>query len=335
MGKKEDTRVDRILMRIKQIPRGSVATYGDIDLRAPRLVGRVLSMIDVGIPWQRVVRADGSLPIGDRQRDLLLKERVPMKGNRVDLVVARIGFDESPIAAAPRRSTKTRVPRQSRASNERRQQARRISLTAAIDEVKKRDPALAHLVEVVGPIAHRPRNPDGHFGALVRAIVYQQLAGAAARAIHARVRATVHGDLTPKALLDVPDATLRAAGLSAAKLASLRDLSTKVFDGTVVLDGTAKLSDDEIVTRLTTVRGIGRWTAEMYLMFELRRLDVWPVDDLGVRQGYGLAWGLREAPSAKKLEPLGERFRPYRSIAARYCWEAVALFRRGTDPSLR
>jgi DNA-3-methyladenine glycosylase II len=208
-------------------------------------------------------------------------------------------------------------------------------LSAAINEVKKRDPVLANLVALVGPIAHRQRNPDGHFGALVRAIVFQQLAGAAARAIHERVRAAVDGALTPKALADVPDRTLRAAGLSAAKLASLRDLSSKVLDGTVLLEGTSRLPDEEIIARLTTVRGIGRWTAEMYLMFELRRPDVWPVDDLGVRQGYGLAWGLRATPTAKELAPLGERFRPYRSVVARYCWEAVALFRRGTDPSLR
>jgi DNA-3-methyladenine glycosylase II len=211
----------------------------------------------------------------------------------------------------------------------------RTSLAAAIAEVKRRDPVLTNLVELAGPIKHRPRNPDGHFGTLVRAIVFQQLAGAAARAIHERVRATVRGDLTPRALARVPDRKLRAAGLSAAKLASLRDLSSKVIDGTVVLDGSAKLTDEEIIERLTTVRGIGRWTAEMYLMFELRRLDVWPVDDLGVRQGYGLAWKLPAAPTAKELKPLGDRFRPYRSIVARYCWEAAALFRRGTDPSLR
>ena len=83
-----------------------------------------------------------------------------------------------------------------------------------------------------------------------------------------------------------------------------------------------------------TVRGIGRWTAEMYLMFELRRLDVWPVDDLGVRQGYGLAWGIDPPPGASRLEPLGDRFRPYRSVAARYCWEAVAIARRA-DTALR
>jgi 3-methyladenine DNA glycosylase/8-oxoguanine DNA glycosylase len=114
----------------------------------------------------------------------------------------------------------------------------------------------------------------------------------------------------------------------------LRDLSAKVIDGTVDLDKSAK-PDDEIIASLVTVRGIGRWTAEMYLMFELRRLDIWPVDDLGVHQGYGLAWQVDPAPSAKELGPLGDRFRPYRSIVARYCWEAVALYRGGTDPSLR
>jgi DNA-3-methyladenine glycosylase II len=307
MGTREDARIDGILSRVRQVPKGRVATYGDIDPHAPRLVGRVLSMMDDGVPWHRVVRADGSLAMGDHQRQLLLKERVPMKGDRVDLRAARVGAKPS----------------------------RGISLADAIHEAKRRDRALAHLVALAGPIAHRPRNPDGHFGALVRAIVFQQLAGAAARAIHARVRATVRGPLTPKALANVPDRTLRAAGLSANKLASLRDLCSKVLDGTVILDGSAKLTDDEIIARLTTVRGIGRWTAEMYLMFELRRIDVWPVDDLGVRQGYRLAWGLRSVPTAKELAPLGDRFRPYRSIAARYCWEAVALFRRGTDPALR
>ena len=95
------------------------------------------------------------------------------------------------------------------------------------------------------------------------------------------------------------------------------------------------MSDEEIIARLVTVRGIGRWTAEMYLMFELRRLDVWPVDDLGVRQGYGLAWSLDTPPTPRELQPLGDRFRPYRSVVARYCWEAVALVRQGTDPALR
>jgi DNA-3-methyladenine glycosylase II len=212
----------------------------------------------------------------------------------------------------------------------------RTSLQAAIDEVATRDPVLAQLVARVGRITHRPRDPDGPFGALVRAIVYQQLAGRAAEAIHGRLRTTVGEALTPAMVAVAPDPALRAGGLSANKLASIRDLSAKVLDGTVGLSRTSARSDEELIARLVTVRGIGRWTAEMYLMFQLRRLDVWPVDDLGVRQGYALAWQLDPAPTPKKLEPLGDRFRPYRSIAARYCWAADPLLRPGsTEPTLR
>ena len=211
-----------------------------------------------------------------------------------------------------------------------------VSLQAAIDEVASRDPVLADLASRAGPIRHRPRDPDGPFGALARAIVFQQLAGPAANAIYGRVRATVGDALTPETLNAASDAALRAAGLSANKLASLRDLAAKVLDGTVVLTRTSRRSDDELIERLTTVRGIGRWTAEMYLMFQLRRLDVWPVDDLGVRQGYALAWNIDPPPTPKQLEPLGDRFRPYRSIVARYCWAAVPLLRPGgTAASLR
>ena len=205
---------------------------------------------------------------------------------------------------------------------------------AAIEEVAARDPVLAHLVELAGPIEHRPPDPDGYFGALVRSIVFQQLAGRAAQTIYQRVHLAVGGRITPEALTAAPDEVLRAAGLSANKLASLRDLSARVLDGTVDLPHVAQLRDDEIVAELVTVRGIGRWTAEMFLLFQLRRLDVWPVDDPGVRQGYGLAWSI-PPPTAKELGPLGDRFRPYRSIVARYCWEAVHLYRGGTDPSLR
>jgi DNA-3-methyladenine glycosylase II len=210
-----------------------------------------------------------------------------------------------------------------------------VALSTAIEEAGRADPALAQVIETVGPIRHRPHDPDGPFGALVRSIVFQQLAGRAANAIHGRVRALVDGPLTAASLTAVGDDELRAAGLSGAKLAALRDLSAKVLDGTVTLDGRSRRSDDEIVAQLVTVRGIGRWTAEMYLMFELRRLNVWPVDDLGVRQGYGLIWAIDPPPTARDLQPLGERFRPYRTIVARYCWEALALARRGPDTSLR
>jgi DNA-3-methyladenine glycosylase II len=214
--------------------------------------------------------------------------------------------------------------------------AGRTSLQAAIEEVASRDPVLADFIAAVGPIKHRPRDPDGPFANLARSIVFQQLAGAAAQAIYGRVRAAVGETLTPEALSAVSDDELRAAGLSAAKLASLRDLSAKVLDGTVVLTRTSRRSDEELIERLTTVRGIGRWTAEMYLMFQLHRLDVWPVDDLGVRQGYGFIFGIEPPPTPKELGPLGDRFRPYRSVVARYCWAAVPLMRSGaTPPSLR
>lgn len=198
-----------------------------------------------------------------------------------------------------------------------------VSLQAAIDDVSARDAALAEAVRRLGPLEHRPRDPDGPFGALVRAIAFQQLAGPAAQAIYGRVRAAVGPTLTPETLSATPDAALREAGLSANKLASLRDLAAKVIDGTVVLTRSSVRNDEEMIDRLTTVRGIGRWTAQMYLLFQLRRLDVWPVGDLGVRQGYGLIWGLDAAPGPKELQELGESFRPYRSIVARYCWAAV------------
>jgi DNA-3-methyladenine glycosylase II len=136
-------------------------------------------------------------------------------------------------------------------------------------------------------------------------------------------------------MLSLPDETMRAAGLSGAKVASLRDLAAKVLDGTVVLDpaGLRKESDAEVVARLTTVRGIGKWTSEMFLMFQLRRLDVWPTGDLGVRKGFGLAWGI-PTPAAKELEPLGDPFRPYRSVVAWYCWRAAELYAGAADSAL-
>ena len=203
----------------------------------------------------------------------------------------------------------------------------RVSLETAIEVVRSRDRALDRLIAKAGPIRHRPKNPFGHFGTLARAIVYQQLAGRVAGIMLDRVIAAAGGELTASALARVSDKKLRAAGLSANKLLSLRDLIEKTTGGDVDLESMAALSDEEIIAELTTIRGIGRWTAEMYLMFELRRLDVWPVDDFGVRQGYGLTWKIDPAPTPKQLAPLGDRFRPYRSIVARYCWEAVALHR--------
>lgn len=211
----------------------------------------------------------------------------------------------------------------------------RVSFAAAQAEVARRDPVMASLIDRAGPFRLRaPRSGDaGHFGELVASILYQQLAGAAAAAIHARFLALLDGGpLSPEAVLALSDDALRSAGLSRGKAASIRDLAARVADGTVPLEGVQRLPDEEVIRRLTVVRGIGRWTAEMFLIFRLRRLDVWPVDDLGVRNGYRIAYGLSEVPSAKALGPEGDRFRPFRTVAAWYCWRAVHLDRRGRAP---
>jgi DNA-3-methyladenine glycosylase II len=212
---------------------------------------------------------------------------------------------------------------------------KRVSHSEAADILATRDPVLARLIAVAGPIRISRRGPASHFASLVEAIVYQQLAGAAARAIHGRLVTALDDDVQPEALLALSDETLRAAGLSGNKARSLRDLATKVLDGTVVLAprSLSRQSDEEVTAGLSTVRGIGPWTAQMFLMFRLRRLDVWPVGDLGIRQGYGLAWKV-PTPTARELEPLGEPYRPYRTVVAWYCWRAVELYAGAADSAL-
>ena len=181
---------------------------------------------------------------------------------------------------------------------------------------------MAKLIKRVGPMQLRDALDDS-FGALVRSIMYQQLAGAAATAIHGRFLKLFQDGLTPAAVLALPDGAMRGAGLSTSKAAAVFDLATKVADGTVPLGDVDGLSDDELVARLTTVRGIGRWTAEMFLIFQLRRLDVWPVDDYGVRKGWTAAHQKKELIAPRALQAEGDKFRPYRTIAAWYCWRVV------------
>lgn len=197
---------------------------------------------------------------------------------------------------------------------------------AAAAFLAERDPVLRRLVNEVGPPRLRPP-AESHFAALVRAIVYQQLAGPAAAAIFSRLTAALSGDVTPQRLLSLPDTALRSAGLSGRKVTSLRDLAAKVLNGTVVLDPAqlAIQSDGEVIAQLSLVRGIGTWTVQMLLMFELMRLDVWPTLDLGVRKGYGVAWGI-PTPSTRELESLGDPYRPYRSVLAWYCWRAAERY---------
>ena len=197
---------------------------------------------------------------------------------------------------------------------------------AATAAISAADPLVGAFIRRAGPYALRPGDSDP-FTSLSRAIVFQQLAGRAASAIYGRFVAAIGGSVTADAILATAPEQLRAAGLSGNKTTSLIDLATKVRDGTVPLDGIETLDDDEIVARLTTVRGIGRWTAEMFLLFQLRRPDVWPVDDLGVRHGWSLIHGLAETIKPRALETEGDRFRPHRSTVALYCWHAVHVER--------
>jgi DNA-3-methyladenine glycosylase II len=203
----------------------------------------------------------------------------------------------------------------------------KMSWRAATAEVARLDPAFVPIIDRAGPARLRTKNPDGPFGALASAITYQQLAGKAAAAIHGRFRALVDGPLTPEAVLALPVEAMRGAGLSAAKTASILDLAAHAASGELALGSISRRPDDEIVARLSAVRGIGRWTAEMFLMFELRRLDVWPTGDLGVREGWRLAHRLEIQPTPKALELLGEPLQPIRSVAAWYCWQAVHIAR--------
>jgi DNA-3-methyladenine glycosylase II len=188
--------------------------------------------------------------------------------------------------------------------------------------VARRDPAIGRLIKLVGPVRLRDPLDDG-FAALVRSIMYQQLAGAAASAIHGRFLKLFEAGLSPAGVLALQDGAMRGAGVSGSKAAAITDLSQKVVDGVVPLGDVDSLSDDDLVARLVQVRGIGRWTAEMFLIFQLRRIDVWPVDDFGVRKGWMLVHKLKKPITPRALQDEGERFRPYRTIAAWYCWRGV------------
>jgi len=197
------------------------------------------------------------------------------------------------------------------------------------------DPVMKRLIAAAGPFAIEGREHHSPYEALARAIAHQQLNGKAAQSILNRFVTTCGRGLfpTPEGLLALEDAALRASGFSFSKIAALRDLAAKTLTGIVPgRDSLHGLSDLEIIERLTAVRGIGRWTVEMLLMFQLRRPDVLPVDDFGVRQGFQLAYGLKKMPAPKVLALYGARWAPHRSAAAWYLWRAVDLARAGQLP---
>lgn len=187
----------------------------------------------------------------------------------------------------------------------------------------QRDPDFGWIADDAGPPQLSARRvPGGPFAQLARSITYQQLAGAAAATIHGRFVALFDGPPTPEAVVAAPLESLRAAGLSAAKAASIIDLAEKTLAGEVRLSRLSRMTDEQVVAELIQVRGIGRWTAEMYLIFALVRPDVWPTGDLAVRAGYAVLKRLPVPPSSRDLEAMGDPLLGLRSVAAWYCWRA-------------
>jgi DNA-3-methyladenine glycosylase II len=194
----------------------------------------------------------------------------------------------------------------------------------ALNHLRKADPVLQRVIERVGSYRLKPRSEGTHFDHIARAIVYQQLSGKAAATIHGRVCALFpNAAIDPALLLTMPDEQLRGAGLSRAKAAYLRDLAARSTSGALRVDMLHELPDDDILSQLVAVKGVGVWTAQMFLMFRLGRLDILPGSDLGIRKGVQMAYGMRSLPTPKKVEELGARWAPYRTVASWYLWRLL------------
>ncbi len=207
----------------------------------------------------------------------------------------------------------------------------------ACQHLRRQDRTLAAIIRRAGPCALAPQLRVQPWQALVRSVVYQQLNGTAAAAIFQRFLALFPNGKLPKpeVIVALPEGNLRRAGLSRAKTLAIKDVAAQTVAGVVPSRRQiARLSDAEIIARLTTIRGVGPWTVEMLLMFTLGRPDVLPATDYGVRSGFALVYGGKELPTPKELLTFGERWRPYRSVAAWYLWRAVDLAREHRLPKI-
>jgi len=189
----------------------------------------------------------------------------------------------------------------------------------------RRDPVLGAAIKRIGPCALASRQRNDHLSALVGAIVSQQLSTKAAATIFGRFLALFPGGEIPgaAAIAAIDDGALRGVGLSGQKVGYVRDLCGRIADGRLRLDELDALPDDDVIERLTSVKGFGRWTAEMFLMFRLHRPDVLPADDLGIVKAVQKLYGLRKTPDAKRILRIGEAWRPYRSVASWYLWQSL------------
>jgi methylated-DNA-[protein]-cysteine S-methyltransferase len=303
----------RVYEVARGIPPGSTLSYGELAMRlgAPgsaRSVGQALGRnpFPIVVPCHRVLAAGGKVggfsAFGGAATKLRL---LAIEGERANGQLALFdgdgdfGFDPA----------------------------------AAVEHVRASDPALARVIDAVGPFRMRLTGAPSLFAALAKAIVYQQLAARAAAAIFARVCALFprahEGALGAERLLRMSDDKLRSAGLSRSKLLSLRDLARRATAGEIpTLAEAHGMADEAIIERLTQVRGVGRWTAEMLLMFRLGRPDVLPAHDYGIRKGFAIAFRKRALPSPREVERHGARWKPYRTVASWYLWRAGELPRR-------
>jgi O-6-methylguanine DNA methyltransferase len=303
----------RVYEALRRVLPGETVGYGELAARvgspgAARAVGQAVGKnpFPVVVPCQRVLAAGGRAGGFSAHGGVATKQRM--------LAIEGVSIAMPKTRAAPS------APKAPAAPDHR----------AAVAHLRKADARLAKIIDRVGPPQIRQMQTASTFEALAESIVYQQLNGKAAATIHGRVAALFPGKRPrPEALLALEEDLLRGAGLSRSKLAALRDLSQKTLDGVVpTVKALHALADEEIVERLVQVRGIGRWTVEMLLIFRLGRQDVLPVGDFGVRHGFKLAYGKKEMPSPKELAKHGERWAPYRSVAAWYMWRAVDLAKK-------
>ncbi len=202
-----------------------------------------------------------------------------------------------------------------------RERAFQFQMRKALLHLKKSDPVLRAVLERVGPYRIEHRDPS--FDMLVRSIVYQQLSGKVAAVIFGRLLAAVKGELTPRRVLRLPHERMRALGLSNQKATYIRDLAERTKSGEVDFAALPGMSDEQVIESLTRVKGIGVWTAQMFLIFGLKRLDVLPVGDLGVRSAIKKAYGLEELPKPVDMEELARAWRPYCSVASWYLWRSL------------
>ncbi|MFI5028912.1 MAG: methylated-DNA--[protein]-cysteine S-methyltransferase [Solirubrobacterales bacterium] len=297
-----------VYLAASDIPPGKTASYGEVAERlgrpgAARAVGQALARnpLPVLIPCHRVLAANGAAGGFSAPGGLTTKARL------LELEGVRLGPGRLPEGG----------------------QLSTREAGTAIAALTKADPRLGRLMARVGSYGLTVQSAHQPFQALAEAIVHQQLNGRAAASIMARIRALFPArGLVPARVLAIDDSALRGAGLSAAKVAAFKDLARRTLDGTVpTLARLKRLSDDEIVERLTSVRGIGRWTVEMLLIFDLGRRDVLPVDDFGIRKGFSLAFGLPDLPKPAQVAERGERWRPHRTVASWYLWRAIEWYR--------